>query len=64
MPTGRLIGHLPVETTPMSRADWRTPGSYEELRSLDAPSFAWEYLRRNSDFLRILPGSTAWDRWT
>ena len=48
----------------MSRADWRTPGSYEELRSLDAPSFAWEYLRRNSDFLRILPGSTAWDRWT
>jgi hypothetical protein len=39
-----------VETTPMSRADWRTPGAYEELRSLDAPGFAWEYLRRNSDF--------------
>ena len=34
----------------MSRADWRTPGAYEELRSLDAPGFAWEYLRRNSDF--------------
>jgi hypothetical protein len=36
----------------MSRADWRTPGAYEELRSLDAPGFAWEYLRRNSDFLQ------------
>ena len=24
----------------MSRADWRTPGAYEELRSLDAPGFA------------------------
>jgi Family of unknown function (DUF6499) len=34
----------------MSRANWRTPSAYEELRSLDAPSFAWEYLRRNSDF--------------
>jgi Family of unknown function (DUF6499) len=34
----------------MSRADGRTPGAYEELRSLDAPGFAWEYLRRNSDF--------------
>ena len=34
----------------MSRADWRTPSAYEELRSLDAPGFAWEYLRRNSDF--------------
>jgi len=36
----------------MSRADWRTPGAYEELRSLDAPGFAWEYLRPNSDFLQ------------
>ena len=34
----------------MSHADWRTPGAYEELRSLDAPGFAWEYLRRNPDF--------------
>ena len=36
----------------MSRADWRAPGAYEELRSLDAPGFAWEYLRRNPDFGR------------
>jgi len=34
----------------MSRADWRAPGTYEDLRSLDAPGFAWEYLRRNPDF--------------
>ena len=36
----------------MSRANWRAPGAYEELRSLDAPGFAWEYLRRNPEFQR------------
>ena len=45
-----MIGNLSVETAPMSRVDWRSPGTYEDLRSLDAPGFAWEYLRRNSDF--------------
>jgi hypothetical protein len=34
----------------MSHAAWRVPGAYEDLRSLDAPGFAWEFLRRNSDF--------------
>ncbi len=34
----------------MSRTDWRLPGGYEDLRSLDAPGFAWEYLRRNPKF--------------
>jgi hypothetical protein len=34
----------------MSRTDWRSPGAYEELRPLDVPGFAWEFLRRNSDF--------------
>jgi hypothetical protein len=34
----------------MSHADWRNPSAYEELQSLDAPGFAWEYLRRNPDF--------------
>lgn len=34
----------------MSRADWRSPGAYEDLRSLDASGFAWEFLRRNADF--------------
>jgi len=36
----------------MSRADWRSPGAYGVLRSLDASGFAWEYLRRNADFLQ------------
>jgi hypothetical protein len=36
----------------MSRTDWRSPGGYEDLRSLDAPGLAWEYLRRNPDFAR------------
>jgi hypothetical protein len=51
-PGNRVIGKLPGETTPMSRADWRSLDAYEDLRSLDAPGFAWEYLRRNSDFLQ------------
>jgi hypothetical protein len=36
----------------MSPADWRSPAGYEELRSLDAPGIAWEFLRRNPDFER------------
>ena len=36
----------------MSQVDWRSPVAYEDLRSLDAPGFAWEYLRRNSVFLQ------------
>ncbi len=34
----------------MNRMDWRSRGAYETLRSLDAPGFAWEFLRRNSAF--------------
>jgi hypothetical protein len=34
----------------MSGADWRSPAAYEDLRSLDAPGFAWEFLRRNRAF--------------
>jgi hypothetical protein len=34
----------------MRRADWRAASSYEDLRSLDAPGFAWEFLRRNPEF--------------
>ncbi len=36
----------------MSGADWRSPSAYEDLRSLDAPGFAWEFLRRNPAFQR------------
>ena len=34
----------------MARGDWTSPAAYEELGSLDAPGFAWEYLDRNPDF--------------
>ena len=36
----------------MRSPDWRSPGDYKGLQSLDAPGFAWEYLRRNPDFVR------------
>jgi hypothetical protein len=36
----------------MPRAEWRSPATYEDLRSLDAPGFAWEFLSRNPAFER------------
>ena len=36
----------------MFGADWRSPAAYEHLRSLNAPGFAWEFLRRNRAFQR------------
>jgi len=36
----------------MPRTDWRSPATYEGLRSLDAPGFAWEFLTRNAAFER------------
>jgi hypothetical protein len=36
----------------MPRAEWRSPAAYENLRSLDAPGFAWEFLTRNPAFER------------
>jgi Family of unknown function (DUF6499) len=35
----------------MARADWRSASAYEELRPLDAPAFAYEFLCRNPEFL-------------
>lgn len=34
----------------MPRAEWRSPAAYEDLRTLDAPGFAWEFLSRNPAF--------------
>jgi len=34
------------------RAEWRSQAAYEDLRSLDAPGFAWQFLNRNLDFER------------
>lgn len=36
----------------MSRANWRSAGAYEGLRSLDAPAFALQFVSRNRDFMR------------
>ncbi|WP_246395827.1 transcriptional regulator domain-containing protein [Gluconacetobacter tumulisoli] len=36
----------------MNRANWRSAGAYEGLRSLDAPAFALQCVSRNRDFLR------------
>jgi len=36
----------------MPHADWRSPATYEGLRLLDAPGFAWEFLTRNTAFER------------
>jgi hypothetical protein len=36
----------------MGPADWRSPDAYEYLSGLDAPGFAWEFLRRNRAFQR------------
>jgi hypothetical protein len=36
----------------MGAADWRSADAYQELRLLDAPAFAFEFLRRNPEFLK------------
>ena len=36
----------------MPHAERRSPADYEDLRSLDAPGFAWEFLSRNPAFER------------
>ncbi len=47
---GVIVGNKTDGETPMARGDWTSPAAYEELGSLDAPGFAWEYLDRNPDF--------------
>src|SRR5579875_900085 len=34
----------------MPKADWRSSEPYERLQTSDAPTFAWEFLDRNSAF--------------
>jgi hypothetical protein len=36
----------------MARADWRSASAYADLQPLDAPAFAYEFLRRNPEFLK------------
>lgn len=36
----------------MPHGDWRSDAAYEDKHALDAPGFAFEYLRRNQIFIR------------
>ncbi len=36
----------------MRSADWRSLDEYKEALRFDAPEFAWEFLRRNPEFLQ------------
>jgi hypothetical protein len=36
----------------MPQADWRSTAPYDDKRKLDAPGFAFEFLRRNAEFVR------------
>lgn len=41
-----------LEDCAMPQADWRSTAAYDANRKLDAPGFAFEFLRRNRDFVR------------
>lgn len=36
----------------MPHADWRSTAPYDDNRKLDAPGFAFEFLRRNAEFVK------------
>lgn len=36
----------------MSRADWRSPGTYVEVQSLDHPGISYEFVSRDADFIK------------
>jgi len=36
----------------MSRAYWRSPEAYKKLQTFDGPGFAFQFLSRNSEFVR------------
>lgn len=35
----------------MLRIDWRSPAAYIYVKRMPVAGFAWEYLRRNGDYL-------------
>lgn len=35
----------------MLRIDWRSPAAYIHVKRIPVAGFAWEYLRRNDDYL-------------
>lgn len=36
-----------------SRANWRDPANYKSLLKLDRAGWAWEWLRRNPDYIAL-----------
>ena len=38
----------------MSPIDWQAQSTYDAVQQHDAPGFAWEFLRRNSEFIADL----------
>jgi hypothetical protein len=40
------------ESCAMPQADWWSTAPYDDKRELDAPGFAFEFLRRNPEFIR------------
>ena len=38
----------------MTRPNWRDGEAYKDLLALDAPGFAWEFLKRNHAFVEEL----------
>jgi hypothetical protein len=40
------------EICAMPRADWRSTAPYDDKRKLDASGFAFEFLRRNAEFVK------------
>lgn len=53
---GRLnnIGaaHCSTSSAPAGQPDWRRPDQYTYLQGMDRAGWAWEWLRRNSDYRR------------
>lgn len=37
----------------VSHADWRDPANYKSLLNLDRVGWAWEWLRRNPDYIAL-----------
>lgn len=42
----------------LSVPDWQDAGGYSSLRNLDRTGWAWQQLRRNTDFRAALKSST------
>ena len=43
----------------MTQRDWRSPAAYSELDTAPPRDFAWEYLRRNPDYVEDFRNSAS-----